>query len=506
MPQKRLALIEEEGKKVEIFNDLKGFSGKGIALSEVYDAFHTRNEKLIKRVLDAKVLQDSGFIRMLKTSVSFSDEINKKFPEYIISVIIFGSWSRGEASPASDYDLAVIVDDTDLKEMTRVEAKQRLFSIVNLTARKMSEKFTIQAYLLTEFWDYLRKANPVIFTLLRDGVPIYDRGLFIPWKLLLKMGKITPTPEAIETFISSARLLGKQIESKLEEIVVENIYYLMLNPAQALLMLSGVSPATYSETPVLLRKHFGAKKIMPMKYIKWLEEIVELRKKVEHKKEEITGKALDSHWKRAEEYLAFMEELFQRMKEEKSKKSLMEIDRAFSKTVKETLRSMGQSTGDEVYTAFRKYLVNKGLVPSNYLEFANYLYSLKKASKTGRAITETELEKARGDAADLFNVLNNIVETRKVKPGKPVRFVFRGGEGELWLLGRKAFIIKDIKHPEEPITMASLAKDGSFVKILKADVGKLNSERKKWKGETVLMEKTLEDLAGLLGKETRIIF
>ncbi len=500
MAKKFLAVIKENGKEVGIFNDLKGAT-----LSEIFQAFHTKNEKLTKRVLESKIVNDEGFLQMLRTSHNFSTEINKKFPEYIISVIIFGSWARGEAKKTSDYDLAVVVDDTDLREMTRVEAKQRLFGIVNMTARKMDKKFTIQAYLLTEFWDYLKKANPVIFTLLRDGVPIYDRGLFVPWKLLLKMGKITPTPEAIETFISSSRLLGKQIESKLEEIVIENIYYLLLNPAQALLMLDGASPSTYSETAPLLKRTFVSKGIMPLKYVNWLSEIVQLRKDVEHKKKHISGKELDLHWKRAKEYLLFMEKLFEKLKKEKSKKDVDELEKAFEKTVKATLKSMGLKSGEGAYIAFRNHLVKKGLIPPGYLEFSNFLYSLKKTSKAGKIVTETELEKAREDANDLFNLMNSIVETRKIKPGKPVKFLSGKKQGEIWLLGNKIFIIKDIKHPEEPIFVAVLKKDGFFVEIKKTGIDRLNMERRKWKGKTILMEKTLESLADFIGNDIKIV-
>ncbi len=501
---KILATIKTGKNKETIYNDLKGETRGEIALSEVFEAFHIKNEELIKKILESKVIKDNGFIQMLRDSVRFSEEINKKFPRYIVSIILFGSWARGEAKKTSDYDLAVVIDDTDLRDMTRIEAKQRLFGIVNTTARRINKKFTIQAYLLTEFWEYLKKANPVIFTLLRDGVPLYDKGLFTPWKLLLKMGKITPTPEAIETFINSARLLDRQIESKLEEIVVENIYYLMLNPAQALLMLEGVNPPVYSETPGLLRKHFVSKRLMPKKYADWLDDIIKDRKRTEHEKMEISGKILDKHWTRAKQYLSFMEKLFDKIKKQKSKQMVREIEKAFEKSVKETLKGMGISTKD-VYKGFREHIIRKGLVPKNYLEFLAYLKSLKKATTTGRIITEVELKKAKEEANNLFNLLTNIVEKRKIKPGKPIKFVAGRMQGELWIFKNKIFIITDLKHPEKGIFSGNLKKDGSFSTIKKSDILKLNQERKKHRGEVFLREKTLESLAEFLGKEIKII-
>ena len=64
---------------------------------------------------------------------------------------------------------------------------------------------------------------------------------------------------------------------------------------------------------------------------------------------------------------------------------------------------------------------------------------------------------------------------------------------------------RDLKHPEQIIHVATLKKNGSFVKTKKATIDKLNNERKKWKGETILMEKTLESLAIFMRAEIKII-
>ena len=65
----------------------------------------------------------------------------------------------------------------------------------------VKNKLSPNIYLLTEFWEGVKDANPIFYTFLRDGVPLYDRGGFLPWKLLLRMGKIKPTPESIDMFI-----------------------------------------------------------------------------------------------------------------------------------------------------------------------------------------------------------------------------------------------------------------------------------------------------------------
>ncbi|HDD05037.1 MAG TPA: nucleotidyltransferase domain-containing protein [Candidatus Aenigmarchaeota archaeon] len=501
-----LSVVVLDGEEKPILNDLKfkGLKG-GLPLSFVYEQFHLKNEKFTSKLLRAKVLYDAGFMDMLRKSMKLVEEVRRRFDRYVLCVVLFGSWSRGEATKSSDYDLAVVMDDTDLKEMTRVEAKQKLFGIINSVALEISEKFVIQTYLLTEFWEHVRNANPVIFTLLRDGVPLYDKGLFTPWRLLLKMGKIAPTPEAIESFINSARLLEKQIDSQLEQLVTEQIYYTMLNPSQAVLMLMGVSPAHYGETPALMRRYLVRKGLLPAKCVKWLEEIIKLRKEVEHKGRKVSGKDLDKYWRRAREYLKVVDKLYEKLRREKIRKELKELDQLFRKSVKEVLREMGYKTsGLSPYQAFKRYLIKGEKIPSNYGNFVDYLMSLKKALKEGRVVTSDEVKKAKSTATDLFNVMTHLVEMRKIKPGKGLRFLYDDKEGELWIIGRTVFIIKDVKHPEKEVLRAKLEKDGSLSEASKSTILELDKVRKRWKGTTYVREKTLRDLERLLGKEIRI--
>src|SRR3990170_4367472 len=74
---------------------------------------------------------------------------------------------------------------------------------------------SIQVYLLTDFWQQVKDAHPVMFTFIRDGIPLYDRGTFLPWKLLLKMGKIKPSPEAIDMFMSMGDKVGQTVKDRL---------------------------------------------------------------------------------------------------------------------------------------------------------------------------------------------------------------------------------------------------------------------------------------------------
>ena len=119
----------------------------------------------------------------LKISEVHKAMVIKKFDKYIVSYVAAGSLFRGEKS--HDIDVYVVVDDTDVKKMSRFELRDKLRSIIinmgfqaaDITGVK--KLFHIQVYILTDFWESVKDASPVIFTFLRDGVPLGSFGNFL---------------------------------------------------------------------------------------------------------------------------------------------------------------------------------------------------------------------------------------------------------------------------------------------------------------------------------------
>ena len=54
----------------------------------------------------------------------------KKFEKYIVSYVLAGSLVQGRATKTSDIDVWVVIDDTDVKRMTRAELKDKLRAII----------------------------------------------------------------------------------------------------------------------------------------------------------------------------------------------------------------------------------------------------------------------------------------------------------------------------------------------------------------------------------------
>ena len=178
-PKKMQKLLKPYAKKISI-----------LPLSGLWQALYDKKYSLLATILTGEIHYDNGFVKAMKAAEGLKLAVVQKFERYIMNVILFGSLARGQATKESDIDLAVIVDDTDLKNMSRAEARKRLMAMINKAGHEIFPKFgAIQVYLLTDVWDWIKDASPVIFTLLRDGIPLYDTGLLTPWRLLLKHGK-----------------------------------------------------------------------------------------------------------------------------------------------------------------------------------------------------------------------------------------------------------------------------------------------------------------------------
>ncbi|EHK01315.1 hypothetical protein HRED_08865 [Candidatus Haloredivivus sp. G17] len=113
-------------------------------------------------------------------------------------VAVWGSVAKGEHGRESDIDTLVILDDTKLQKDVPDDAKKKIQKKVTDLAKETDERITIQYFpFLTEFWDSLRKGEPLAIEAVRNGEPVYDTGLFMPAKRLLQRGKISGTQESV---------------------------------------------------------------------------------------------------------------------------------------------------------------------------------------------------------------------------------------------------------------------------------------------------------------------
>jgi len=253
----------------------------------------------------------------------YSGAILEKFRKYIKAIVVFGSMKSGEGKKkSSDIDIAVIVDDTDVRIMTRAEVKDKLFQRLIELSYPVSKKLHTQPYLLTEFWEYVREGNPVIVNCLSTGVIIYDTGFFKPIQMLLKMGMVSPSKERVDRNIILADKLLDNVRHEMLTSLTREIALSVVNSAQALLMELGYRPSTLPETGnfvenFLVKKH----KLMEKEYANIARDVIGFYKQIEHREiHNVSGKKLDEMYKDADKFVKRM------------KKELLEIRKAKGET------------------------------------------------------------------------------------------------------------------------------------------------------------------------------
>ena len=355
-------------------------------------------------------LFDKGFLGALRVAEIHKSLVLRKFEKYVVSYVIAGSLVRGEAVKTSDVDTYVIINDTDVKRMPRLELKEKLRGIIYQyisdagALAGVKNLLNVQVYLLTDFWEAVKDAHPVMFTLIRDGVPLYDRGTFMPWKALLKMGKLKPSPEAIDMFMSMGDKADKRVKRTMLDLVMGDIYWGVLTPSQALLMLYGLPPPNVKETVKQMKSVFVDKeKMLEKKYIDILEKIcIKYYKGYEHEKvKEVSGKEVDELLKDMNDYLKRLKELREQIEKRTSEKTIEDI----YKDVFELLESVvGKKSLEKTVSEFDNIFVKKGIFSGQHLRILKNIVTAKKEFKKGK-LNAHKVNDARKEASILINDL-----------------------------------------------------------------------------------------------------
>jgi len=354
---------------------------------EKYKKAGEKKEKLEKKAVKEKVetLTEKKRIEILK---AFTKELLKKYGPLIRSIVLFGSTARRTAKGESDIDVFVIVDDT--RQRITPALKDRLEDDMEAIAKKQSKLLSVQQpYLLTEFWRLVREGHPIVFNFIREGIPVYDKDIFMPIKRLLQMGEIKPSKEAVEKFIERGPKRIRRVENAKMYMVVEDCYYAMLESAQAVLMFLGKSPPRPVDAPDALRKTLVKMKMLDESYVKYLEDVIALRKGVEHKKiKGISGADLDSWIGKTKKFVKKMQTLIVKIEILKRENMIEKSHTIMEETALTLLKALNKlpRKGETITQAFKAHLVDAGLVHENYLNVLTELEKMEKLVKAGKVM------------------------------------------------------------------------------------------------------------------------
>jgi predicted nucleotidyltransferase/uncharacterized protein (UPF0332 family) len=247
-------------------------------------------------------------------AMDFAVKVYKKFDKIVKSIALFGSTARKTQTKGSDIDIIIIIDDASIRWDQELIAwyREELEKIIQMNPYKST--LHINTIKLSTWWEDLIKGEPVIQNILRYGEPMIDLGgFFTPLKHLLAQGKIRATPEA--AYNALQRAPNHLARSRFAEMgAIEGVYWAMIDAAHAALITAKASPPSPEHIPGQLKNNFVEKKMLKMKYVLWLRDIIELHKKIDHREiSDLKGVEIDAWQSRAEEFIAAMAELIKQL-------------------------------------------------------------------------------------------------------------------------------------------------------------------------------------------------
>lgn len=496
----------------------KKLAPETIILTELWQSCYDAKYDLIEMIALGAPVFDKGMLAAIKITEIHKTMVLKKFEKYIVSYVLAGSLVQGRATPESDIDVFIVIDDTDVKKMTRAELKDKLRAIIigmGLDAGKMTgieNKLNIQVYILTDFWENIKEANPIIFTFLRDGVPFYDRGIFMPWKQLLQMGRIKPSPEAIDMFKSTGDQMIQRVKMKLRDIGMEDLFYATLTPAQAAIMMFGIPPPTPKETPEVLMDVFVKKeKLLEKEYVDILQTIMKVRKDLERgTKKELTGAEIDKLLQDSEKYLKRLNKLFKQIEKVKEEETVIHNYESVVTIIRDILRLEGISRvkDSEMVNIFELEIIHKGLIPEKYLRILKQVEKAKK-DYDAKKLLKHDVSNINKNSRELVKFLVEYIQRKRGREIEKTRIRVKHGKkfGEVILLGKKAFIIYDIDSEDKEISTASIKEDGSLGTIRKSSLEELEKGLTSIEipAKVFIKEPIFEDLKDIFGRDVEVL-
>ncbi|MBI2542654.1 MAG: nucleotidyltransferase domain-containing protein [Candidatus Aenigmarchaeota archaeon] len=374
---------------------------------------------------------------------NYAKKVLDKYGKYVKAIVMMGSVVREEFKPKSDVDVFVVVDDAtfqltnemldkidaDLLKLTE-EVPEAWITLKDPKGRE--DKICLLSvqpiYTLTEFWDYARVAHPIIYNFIKEGVPVYDTGFFAPIKRLLEMGRIPATREAIESYMEGAPKKLNRAKTVKLLMLAEDCYYAMLNSAQAVLMFMGLAPPVPSKSYDEFVTYLVKPGIIEQEYADWLKEIIEIRKKIEHKElMDVSGAFVDEWIEKAEKFVDKMFGLLNALEIRKKEKILDTTHKVMYKAVVTALKSLKKMPEDakdedvvknvgDISEAFRKEFIDKRLVEPYYSDIWNRIEKMKKLSDDRKVmeIPDREVYEMREYVRKLIRDLARVLKDKEI--------------------------------------------------------------------------------------------
>ncbi len=329
-----------------------------------------------------KKLKKFSLETRLESAEALKDKLLQLFKGYIKSIIVWGSITRGDYTGKSDVDVYIIFDDTKFPLKKFDEIRDKIDRDVYNAAAQIDPRLHPQPVIaLTEFMRGMRTTHPLFFNIVREGYAIYDTGYFIPMRKMLEMGEFPATEEAAQIRMEAVPKRIARVKNVKLYVIAEDLYFSLMDAAQAALMYIGVNPPPPKVAVKTLREHLVSAGFLEEEYAKTLEDIVDFRKKVEHKEiNDIKGEEVDKWIERCEKYVERFEKL---LKELESNRKANDIRNNYEIMVKASVAALKSlkklpPEPEKLPEAFKKYLVDAGLISPLYGDVFDKVVEMRK--------------------------------------------------------------------------------------------------------------------------------
>ena len=233
--------------------------------------------------------------REMRLIYDFTAKMVQQFRLFIKTVAVFGSFARGDIGGKGDIDILILVDDGALELRGEVKKlyNQEMQRIIRSEHSPL--KFHVNTVPLSEFWDGIRIADPILLNIVREGLPIFDRGFFVPVKKLMEQGKIRPTTESMFLCLDNADMHLVRHQDFLLKSANE-LYWAAIDSVHAALMSVRVVPPDPKEAARMLREHLVRPGYVDERYAVIMDEIYRIMKMIDHGElKHISGEDVDSY-------------------------------------------------------------------------------------------------------------------------------------------------------------------------------------------------------------------
>ncbi|MFB6166951.1 MAG: nucleotidyltransferase domain-containing protein [Candidatus Nanohaloarchaea archaeon] len=287
-----------------------------------------------------KEMRDKSKERRMEAAEEFADKLVDKLGDKVKCVAVWGSVPKGEHGYDSDIDTLVILDDTKLQKDVPKDARKKIRRKVTDLAKETDDRITIQYFpFLTEFWDSLRKGEPLAIEAVRNGEPVYDTGIFMPAKRLLERGKISATRESVKKRLKMAAGGYKKAEKNFRSSIPHKLEQVMANAGQAPIMLVGKQPPAKENVPETLEEMFVEKDMLEEEYVDIAQELYDFGDKGEKDPEDVSGEEVEEHLEKADDFVRRMHKLVSQLGARKKVKNIIDDYKRFLKANVAALRA-----------------------------------------------------------------------------------------------------------------------------------------------------------------------